>query len=118
MTQRDLVDSLQDILEAIGAIERFTAGVDYASLVTNEEKVFAVEKAIEIIGEAVKNVPDSVRSTYPEIPWKNLAGMRDKLAHQYWRTDVDAPIHLDIIDDSNPQTQTHRYPLPHQVETF
>ncbi len=89
MTQRDLVDSLQDILEAIGAIERFTAGVDYASFVTNEEKVFAVEKAIEIIGEAVKNVPDSVRSTYPEIPWQNIAGMRDKLAHQYWRTDVE-----------------------------
>ena len=89
MTQRDLADSLQDILEAIGAIERFTTEVNFENFVQNEEKCFAVEKVLEIIGEAVKNVPNSVRSNYPEIPWKKIAGMRDKLAHQYWRTDVE-----------------------------
>lgn len=89
MTQRDLADSLRDILEAIEAIERFTAKVNFENFVQNEEKCFAVEKALEIIGEAVKNVPNSVRRDYPEISWKNIAGMRDKLAHQYWRTDVE-----------------------------
>ena len=89
MTQRDFADSLQDILEAIGAIERFTAKVNLENFVQNEEKCFAVEKALEIIGEAVKNVPDFVRRDYPEIPWKKIAGMRDKLAHQYWHTDVE-----------------------------
>ncbi|MDY6804213.1 MAG: DUF86 domain-containing protein [Cyanobacteriota bacterium] len=86
---RDLRDSLLDVLDAIAAIERFTAGVEYESFVGNEEKIFAVEKAFEIIGEAVKNVPQSIRSNYPEIPWKNIAGMRDKLAHQYWNVDVN-----------------------------
>lgn len=89
MTQRDLADSLEDILEAIGAIERFTAKINLENFVRNEEKCFAVEKALEIVGEAVKNIPDSVRRDYPKIPWKKIAGMRDKLAHQYWRTDVE-----------------------------
>ena len=89
MTQRDLADSLLDILEAIGAIERFTAEVNFENFVQNEEKCFAVEKALEIIGEAVKNIPNSLRGDYPEIPWKKIAGMRDKLAHQYWHTDVE-----------------------------
>jgi uncharacterized protein with HEPN domain len=84
MTKRELDDFLQDILEAIGAVERFLAGVSFEEFAQNEEKIFAVEKAMEIIGEAVKNLPDSLRSQYPEIPWKNIAGMRDKLVHEYW----------------------------------
>jgi uncharacterized protein with HEPN domain len=89
MTKRELDDFLQDILEAIGAVERFLAGVNFEEFSQNEEKIFAVEKAMEIIGEAVKNLPDSLRSQYPEIPWKNIAGMRDKLVHEYWGTDVN-----------------------------
>jgi uncharacterized protein with HEPN domain len=89
MTKRELDDFLQDILEAIGAVERFLAGVNFEEFAQNEEKIFAVEKAMEIIGEAVKNLPDSLRSQYPEIPWKNIAGMRDKLVHEYWGTDVN-----------------------------
>jgi uncharacterized protein with HEPN domain len=89
MTKRELDDFLQDILEAIGAIERFIAGVSFEEFAQNEEKIFAVEKAIEIIGEAVKNIPDSLRIQYPEIPWKSIAGMRDKLVHEYWGADVN-----------------------------
>ena len=85
---RNVTDSLQDILEAVGAIEKFTAGIDFDNFLQNEEKIFAVEKAIEIIGEAAKNLPDVVKDNYPTIPWRNIAGMRDKLAHQYWRIDV------------------------------
>lgn len=113
---RDLRDSLLDVLDAIAAIERFTAGVEYESFSGNQEKIFAVEKAFEIIGEAVKNVPQSIRNNYPEIPWKNIAGMRDKLAHQYWNVDVnilwkaiaeDLPqvkaIVIRVLDDLNPE---------------
>ena len=55
MTKRELDDFLQDILEAIGAVERFLSGVNFEEFAQNEEKIFAVEKAMEIIGEAVKN---------------------------------------------------------------
>lgn len=89
MTKRELDDLLEDILEAIGAIEQFMAKVSFEEFAQNNEKIFAVEKAIEIIGEAVKNLPDSLRSQYPEIPWRNIAGMRDKLVHEYWGTDIN-----------------------------
>lgn len=88
MTKRQVEDYLQDILDAVAAIEQFTAGIEFEAFSQNLEKVFAVSRAMEIIGEAVKRVPDSVRNQYPDIPWRDIAGMRDKLIHDYFNTDV------------------------------
>lgn len=88
MTKRQLEDYLQDVLDAVDAIEQFTEGVQAEEFSRNLEKVFAVSRALEIIGEAVKRIPDSVRSQYPDIPWRDIAGMRDKLIHDYFNTDV------------------------------
>lgn len=89
MTARPLSDFLQDILEAIADIESFTQGVDFDSFQANREKVLAVVKSIEILGEAVKKIPEDRRSQYPEVPWQAVAGMRDVLVHEYWGIDVN-----------------------------
>lgn len=89
MSRREVADYLQDILDAIAAIEQFTTDIEFAAFSQNLEKVFAVSRAIEIMGEAVKRIPDSARSQYPDIPWRDIAGMRDKLIHDYFNTDVE-----------------------------
>ncbi len=87
MTERSLSQVLQDILETINYLEIFVDGVTLESFETNPEKLFAVVKALEIAGEAVKKIPDNLRQQYPQVPWKDVAGMRDILVHQYWRVD-------------------------------
>ncbi|MBL1131382.1 MAG: DUF86 domain-containing protein [Chloroflexi bacterium] len=77
-------DYLRDILDAIAKAQSFVAGLDFDDFRINDEKVFAVVRALEIIGEATKYIPESERIKYPQIPWKAVAGMRDKLIHGYF----------------------------------
>lgn len=89
MIERELATFFQDILKMISAIERFMAGMNFEDFKQDERTIFSVKRALEIIGETVKNVPQSLRIKYPDIPWKSIAGMRDKLIHEYWKTDVE-----------------------------
>jgi len=85
---RDYVDYVRDMLEAAQKAEQFTQGVDAESFAANEEKTFAVIRALEIIGEAARKIPDTVRLQYPAIQWREVIGMRSKLVHDYFGVDV------------------------------
>jgi len=75
---------LKDILDAISDIEVFIGNINEAEFYKNKEKKYAVVRALEIIGEAAKNLSKEARSKHKEIPWKEMAGMRDKLIHWYF----------------------------------
>jgi uncharacterized protein with HEPN domain len=75
---------LKDILEAISDIEVFIANINETEFYKNKEKKYAVVRALEIIGEAAKNLSKELRAKHKEIPWKEIAGMRDKLIHFYF----------------------------------
>jgi uncharacterized protein with HEPN domain len=104
MTERPISQVFQDILETITYLETFTKGVSFEAFEANPEKLFAVVKAIEIIGEAVKRIPDETRSQYSQIPWKDIAGMRDILVHNYWR--VDSRVVWSTVQDGIPLLKT------------
>jgi len=82
--KRELLDYLQDILYAIERAENFVADMDYVDFEADEKTSFAVVRALEIVGEASKKIPSEMRKKYPDVPWKEMAGMRDKLSHDYF----------------------------------
>lgn len=75
---------LRDILESIGLIEEFVAGMDLDEFKRDIKTSDAVIKRFENIGEATKNIPEEIRSCFPEVPWKEMSGMRDKLVRFYF----------------------------------
>ncbi len=81
---RDSKLLLNDIIDAISAIERFVEGVNFEEFRSNDEKSSAVIRKFEIIGEATKSLPEDLKEKYPEIPWREMAGFRDKLIHFYF----------------------------------
>ena len=79
---RDLSLYLEDILASIERIEEYTRALDEQSFCENVQAQDAVLRRLEVMGEAVKNIPESLRNKYPEIPWRSIAGLRDVLIHQ------------------------------------
>jgi uncharacterized protein with HEPN domain len=86
--KREYLDYFKDILDALEKIDNFTAGLDLENFVNDDKTAFAVIRALEIIGEAARKVSKSIRSRYSDIPWQDMAGMRDKLIHDYFGVDL------------------------------
>jgi uncharacterized protein with HEPN domain len=88
--KRDTGLFIKDILENISYIKLFSKGLTRDKFLEDKLRQNAVIRSLEIIGEAVKNIPGSFREKYPAIPWKKIAGMRDIITHGYFRVDLDA----------------------------
>ena len=87
MPPREWGFRIDDILEAIERIERYTADFDFAHWLNDEKTIDAVVRNLEIIGEAAAHVPDEVRKQYDDVPWDEMRGIRNILAHEYFAVD-------------------------------
>jgi len=87
--KRDQKLYLSDILEAIEKIEKYTKGVSFEGLSQDEQKIDAIVRNFEIIGEATKHIFVKTKRKHPEIPWRGMAGMRDKLTHEYFGVNLE-----------------------------
>lgn len=87
-TNRVYLHFLQDMLEHAEKAVHFVQGMAESDFRHDEKTIFAVIRALEVIGEAAKNIPEPIKNKYPHIPWRDMAGMRDKLIHHYFGVDL------------------------------
>ena len=97
---RSWVLFLRDIFESAEKIVRYTQGMGFNAFVSNEMAYDAVLRNLEIIGEAAKSIPDEVRHRYPDVPWREMVGLRDILAHAYFG--LDDTVLWDIVQNKIP----------------
>jgi len=88
-----------DILKYMQDAERYVQGMTTEQFEKDDKTVNAVLRALEVVGEAAKNIPDELRARYSDIPWREMAGMRDKVIHSYFEVDFETVwiiLHEDI----------------------
>jgi uncharacterized protein with HEPN domain len=98
---REFLDFIEDMLDGMNKAIALLEDVSYTRFETDFRINFAVVRALEIIGEAAKRLPEELRQKYPDIPWKGMAGMRDRIIHGY--DNVDLQIVWDVVKRDIPQ---------------
>jgi len=101
---RDYRPYLNDILESMESIEKFVEGMSFEEFIRDDKTTSAVIRKFEIIGEATKQIPDEIKQKYAQAPWKEMAGMRDKLIHFYFG--VDYKLVWETIKERIPQVKS------------
>jgi uncharacterized protein with HEPN domain len=91
---------LEDIKESIAKIQRYVQGQTHADFVNDDKTVDSVVRNLEVIGEAARSMPEDVKESHPEVPWDEIIGMRNKIAHEYFG--IDHQIIWKTIQDDLP----------------
>lgn len=86
--EKDIKVFLKHILDSIEKIENYTENISEGKFLKSIQIQDAVMRRLEIIGEAVRNMPWDFRSKYPDVPWRKIAGLRDVLIHEYFGVDL------------------------------
>ncbi len=87
--KRESRDYIEDIVSAVDEIADFTKGMTWEEFRQDKKTINAVVRSLEVIGEASKRISQDIKTRYPDVPWKYMAGMRDKLIHEYFGIDLD-----------------------------
>ena len=87
--KRVLKDYIYDIVDSLKEVEEFTEGMNLIEFIKDKRTINAVIRSLEVMGEESKKVPEGTREKYQHIPWKRIAGMRDKLIHEYHGVDLE-----------------------------
>jgi uncharacterized protein with HEPN domain len=103
MSERSYKLFVEDILEAMDKIDRYTEGLTSDSFAESEMVIDAVVRNLEVIGEASRYIPEDVRDKYPDIPWKRMVGLRNIVIHQYFG--VDLSIVWEVVSRNLPETR-------------
>ncbi len=88
MPERDPRLFFIDIIDATRKIDNYTTGMNFEKFRADEKTFDAVLRNLEVIGEAVKNIPEEIKKKYPDVEWQAAAGMRDRLIHEYFGVSV------------------------------
>lgn len=104
MPSRDWKFRIQDIVDSIDKIKIYLDQIDYENFKKNNLLIDAVIRNFEIIGEASNHLPENIRSSNPDIPWKQMRGIRNILLHEYFGVDLEtvwytATIHLPSLNE-------------------
>ncbi len=109
--QRSLIDYVNDMLANAELAQRFTRNVSFETFQQDDQKSYAVVRALEIIGEAARHIPKTVRRKYAQIQWDKATGMRDKMIHAYFGVDLEVvwkTVHEDLPTLQSQLTQMLR----------
>jgi uncharacterized protein with HEPN domain len=100
MSKRDWTLFLQDMLDIIGKIGQYTSGMSFQDFLQDSRTQDAVVRNLEVLGEATRRIPPDIRERYPEIPWAQIVGLRNRLIHGYFL--VDYGIVWEIVQNELP----------------
>ena len=100
MSKRDAGVLLEDIRDAMRKISNYVEGMNFAAFMADEKTMDSVVRNISVIGEAVKQLPEDFKDLHPEIPWAQMAGMRNRIVHDY--AGVDLEIVWRVITEAMP----------------
>ena len=113
MSKRSIELYLQDIVDSIEKIENYTQGMNFSQFIKDPKTIDAIVRNFFIIGEAIRFIPEEIRSSYSKIPWDEILGMRNKIVHEYFG--VDTEILWKTIQDDLPDFKENIVELKNEM---
>lgn len=89
MSKRSSKLYLQDILDSLANIKEYTKELSFEGFAADQKTVDAVVRNIEIVGEATRNIPEEIKEGNPDVPWKRIMDMRNRVIHEYFGVDLE-----------------------------